>query len=130
MNITIGENIKRYREHAGLTQKQLGEKMGVSQQMIASYENGTRKPKPETLTKIANALGADYDALSGNYPKFSGNHFPKNYSLLVDILKMEGDKEIEKLLDSYDKLNVTGKQEAAKRVEELTHIDKYTSKEE
>lgn len=53
----IGERIKAARKKAGLTQKQLGEKMGISYQAVAQWENDLRNPKIETLRAIANALG-------------------------------------------------------------------------
>ena len=37
--MSIGEQIKKYRNEVGLSQKELGEKLGVSQAMIAQYEN-------------------------------------------------------------------------------------------
>lgn len=51
-----GDRIKRARKKSGLTQKQLGESLGVSAAMIAQYETGVRNPKFETLQKIANIL--------------------------------------------------------------------------
>lgn len=59
----LGEQIKKYRKKAGLTQKQLGEKLGISQQQIAQYENGKRVPKIDALIKIANALNAKFSDL-------------------------------------------------------------------
>ena len=55
--MNIGENIRQARKKAGLSQKELGERMHVSQAMIAQYENGKRIPKYETLKSIAAALG-------------------------------------------------------------------------
>lgn len=55
--MSVGENIKEARKKVGLTQSKLGEKLGVSGAMIAAWENGKRNPKPETIEKIANALG-------------------------------------------------------------------------
>ncbi len=49
----IGRIIKEARKEKGLTQKELGEKLGVSYQMIAQYESGHRKPKIETLKRIS-----------------------------------------------------------------------------
>ena len=49
----IGRIIKEARKEKGLTQKELGEKLGVSYQMIAQYESGRRKPKIETLKRIS-----------------------------------------------------------------------------
>lgn len=54
--MNIGEQIRNYRKKAGISQKELGERLGVSQQHIAQYENGKRIPKTETLCKIADAL--------------------------------------------------------------------------
>ena len=53
----IGRIIKEARKEKGLTQKELGEKLGVSYQMIAQYESGRRKPKIETLKRISAVLG-------------------------------------------------------------------------
>ena len=56
MILTTGECIKKRRIECGLTQKELGHLIDVSQQMVAQYENGERNPKIETLKKMANAL--------------------------------------------------------------------------
>lgn len=52
----ISERIKAARKKAGLTQRQLGEKMGISYQAVSQWENDLRNPKIETLRAIANAL--------------------------------------------------------------------------
>ena len=54
--MTIGMNIKKYRKRMGLTQDELGKKLGIKQQTIAMYENDKTNIKPVTLKKIANAL--------------------------------------------------------------------------
>jgi transcriptional regulator with XRE-family HTH domain len=55
--MTFGQIIKQCRKKAGLTQSQLAEKLGVSYVNISQIENGHRIPKPDTVVKIANALG-------------------------------------------------------------------------
>ena len=42
-----------------LTLKQLSEKSGVSNVTIVRLKNGTQKPKPITVGKLAKALGVD-----------------------------------------------------------------------
>lgn len=59
----IGEKIKYYRKQCGLTQKELGERLGVSASMIGQYENSTRNPKMETIQKIADVLGVNISSL-------------------------------------------------------------------
>ncbi|MBI4319752.1 MAG: helix-turn-helix transcriptional regulator [Chloroflexi bacterium] len=48
------------RLNAGLTQKQLAERMGTSQAAIARLEAGTRLPSVDTLHRLAVILGLDF----------------------------------------------------------------------
>lgn len=54
--MTIGEIIQAKRKKAGLTQKQLAEKVGVATITIQQYERNVREPKFEMLVKISEAL--------------------------------------------------------------------------
>ncbi|MCL5961825.1 MAG: helix-turn-helix domain-containing protein [Chloroflexi bacterium] len=45
---------------AGLTQKQLAERMGTSQAAIARLERGTGLPSVDTLYRLAVILGVDF----------------------------------------------------------------------
>ena len=55
--MTVGEKIRSSRVNAGLTQKELGDKMGVDSATVGKYERGILNPKLQTLEKIAAALG-------------------------------------------------------------------------
>lgn len=44
------------REKAGLTQDQLAERCGISQQLVSKIETGTRNATPRVLARIAEAL--------------------------------------------------------------------------
>lgn len=57
MNIDTGKQIKEARVKAKLTQEKLAQKAGISVFTLQKYESGDRKPKIESLQKIANALG-------------------------------------------------------------------------
>ena len=57
INVTTGQRIKAARQQAGLTQIELAEKLEIPYQSIGQWERDTRKPKQETLLKIAKALG-------------------------------------------------------------------------
>lgn len=63
--MTIGENIRRIRKERGLTLKQLGEAVGVSEAYIRAYESGRRNPKQQSLEAIATALCVNVEALTG-----------------------------------------------------------------
>ena len=49
--MSVAKNIKRIRQEKGLTQKELGEKLGISQEAISLMEIGARKPKVDTAKK-------------------------------------------------------------------------------
>lgn len=63
--MTIGENIRRIRKERGLTLKQLGEAIGVSEAYIRAYETGRRNPKQKSLEALAYALHVNVEALTG-----------------------------------------------------------------
>jgi transcriptional regulator with XRE-family HTH domain len=53
----VGENVRRLREAAGLTQAALAERMGVDRAYVSGLELGQRNPTIITLWHAANALG-------------------------------------------------------------------------
>ena len=55
---TLGENIRRARERAGMKQKDLAEKLSVSPQTIYRWERGERQPKWEMLQQMAQEMNA------------------------------------------------------------------------
>lgn len=60
-------NIRRIRVERRMTQKDLAAASGVSQPFIVDLERGARGAKPETLERIAAALGVTVDDLIGVY---------------------------------------------------------------
>jgi transcriptional regulator with XRE-family HTH domain len=58
MRKLVGRNAARLRKAAGLTQEQLAERSGFSQQYISDLERGRCNPTIVTLYELATALGA------------------------------------------------------------------------
>ncbi len=56
----IGIKIKEGRKKKGLTQSELGERIGLSKYAVAKYEQGQRQPNLEVLTKIIDELELDF----------------------------------------------------------------------
>jgi ribosome-binding protein aMBF1 (putative translation factor) len=54
----VGRQIRELREARGVSQRQLAERMGTTQSVIARLEAGGTKPSLSTLERVANALGA------------------------------------------------------------------------
>lgn len=64
--VRVGNNIKKYRKEAGITLKELGEKIGVQKSAIAKYENGRVKNlKRGVIAKLADALQCSPTYLMG-----------------------------------------------------------------
>lgn len=59
----LGENIKKYRKRAGLTQEKLAEEVNCSNSHIGQIESGRGVPSLNTVLLIANALGVTVDQL-------------------------------------------------------------------
>jgi transcriptional regulator with XRE-family HTH domain len=55
--MNIGEKIKYFRAVKGMSGEDLSERSGISISTIRKYEVGIRKPKPDQLLKICEALG-------------------------------------------------------------------------
>lgn len=120
-----GDMIRKYRTEKGLTQKKLGELCGIADSAIRRYEAGNANPKIETLQKIADALDIPVNRLLAG--KIITRDELKEKLSEYGLTHLVPDTEEERIvLENCKRLNETGKKEAAKRVEELTHLEKYT----
>ncbi len=120
-----GDMIRKYRTEKGLTQKKLGELCSIADSAIRRYEAGNANPKLETLQKIADALDIPVNRLLAG--KLITKDELKEKLSEYGLTHLVPDTEEERIvLENCKKLNKTGKKEAAKRVEELTHLEKYT----
>lgn len=59
--MTIGERMKMARHMAGLSQRNLAEKVGVSAMTISNYERGENVPDSDMLIRLAKALGVKFE---------------------------------------------------------------------
>lgn len=60
LSVTIGQNIRRARLAAGLTQNQLAAAIGASSLMAVSrWETGTHRPSDVFLVQLSAVLGHD-----------------------------------------------------------------------
>lgn len=63
--MSFAEILKFIRESNDLTQKELANKSGLSQQCVCSLEQGTRSPTGSTLVALSRALNVSTDYLLG-----------------------------------------------------------------
>lgn len=63
--VDFGDRMKELRRQAGLTQKELGARIGVTKSVISYYELSERTPSPEVLVKLAGVFHVTTDHLLG-----------------------------------------------------------------
>ncbi len=73
--IQLGARINRLRKGLGITQVQLAEQLGVSQQTVTAYESGNRRVPISHLPRLAALLGTSVEALIGQ-PAAAGKRGP------------------------------------------------------
>lgn len=88
--MTLGEIIRDARKKAGLTQKQLANKLGVSAVNISQLENGAREPKLETLGKIALALDTTVSEMINNDWSVVIDQPDRDFELVQDAITGAG----------------------------------------
>lgn len=104
--VDMSERIKSRRIQMGLTQEELGEKLGLQKSAIAKYENGrVENIKRSVISNMAKVLDCSPCYLMG--------------------WEEQREKTNPKIIDYYNQLNDIGRHEATKRVEELTYIPQY-----
>lgn len=56
MKYEIGARIRKYREDRGISQKELAEKLGISNSRVSNWEHGINRPDADILADICEAL--------------------------------------------------------------------------
>jgi transcriptional regulator with XRE-family HTH domain len=65
---TTGQLIARARQNTGLSQRQLGDRLGVTQAAVAHWEHGRRAIYVVRLAQVAAVTGVRTFALIGDQP--------------------------------------------------------------
>ena len=63
--LTVGENIKQYREKLGLSQEELGQKLFVSTQTVSLWEKDQTLPTIENLRRLKEIFNTSVDEILG-----------------------------------------------------------------
>ena len=149
--MNFGERLKAVRKEKKISQRELGERLGVSQQTIAQYEKAQSTPKADTILKLANALELDDLSLLIEMPpsravmwahrkEILGKNFLQLFASSTDGAEKflngtsykdladqtaETENQKTKIIYLYDQLNAIGQQKAIEQVEMLTKIPEY-----
>lgn len=94
--MSIGENIKKIRKEKGLTQKELGKLINVSESQIGSYENGYRNPKIVTIRKISKALDVYMGEIIDDWDLIPDEDLKKDFEKSIELENKKFYKELDK----------------------------------
>lgn len=99
------KNLNSYIENSGKTQLEIAKSIGVSPQTFNTWCKGIAIPRMGKVQALA-------------------DYFHINKSDLIE--ENHNQDDVPKIIQHYNKLNDLGKNEATKRVEELTYLPQYT----
>lgn len=96
----LPQRLKELRTEAGLTQKEIAEKIHVGQNSYSNWENGNRKPTAEITSKLADFFKVPIDYLLGK----SDIRNPYEKSELEILINQLNDEQREKAIRFLDNL--------------------------
>ena len=114
MKYEIGKRIKFFREKLGLSQKEVADRLNISNAKLSNWEKGTNRPPADFIANICTVLDVTADELlglnsKGNQPKYNLSFQEKehlnNYRRLNDERKKRIDKIINMELEEQDEMD-------------------------
>jgi transcriptional regulator with XRE-family HTH domain len=102
----FGDRLRQLRKSQALTQTEFGERMGISQRLVAYYEAQGGSPSPELLVRFAEALRISTTellsaaAMSSERPNADSVQLWRRFRRIQDL--PEGDrKTIFRMIDTF-----------------------------
>lgn len=108
---SLGQRIKLRRKQLGLTQKELGSKVNLTEFNISKYERESTKPDIETLYKLAEALDCSIDYLLCKTDNKENSIVEGKYNDDVIKIEIEGrnvNLTVEEIQELINKLGAVG----------------------
>ena len=100
----IGQVLKQLRIASGMTQKEVAQKLGRTQQIVGHWETGYSQPDANTLFTLCDIYGANIDEAFGFRKKYNDITSPeydmiKKYRRLPDRYRELVDQHMERALE-------------------------------
>lgn len=80
----MGEFISKLREEKGLTEKELGEKLGITEKNISEWEKNVSVPDASAISKLSEFFGVSSEEFTNS--KTSSNPVIKKINYIIDIV--------------------------------------------
>lgn len=115
--MSLGKRIKKCRKSHNFTQKELSNKLGLTQKMISFYENDQRVPPVDILIKLSQIFSVSTDYL-----------LELNNNITYRKLEMRPDEELvlslySKLEDDYKDIVIGELKKCVKMQEQEIHMN-------
>ena len=104
----IGKNLQSIRKRRGLTQKELGEKIGLTREAVASYEAGRSHLMDTTLLDMAAVLRVSVNEILGTRRQAVETPISRRWARRMEViesLSIPVKKHILRTLDDVIKAN-------------------------
>lgn len=122
INKYVGKKIREYRIKKGLTQKELGDLVGVRHNTISQYEKGINAPEQNTIFKISRVLGIRVDDL---FPPTSDVDVSDELERALSLTQSLKLQEIQILKELIEKALSLDEEERAKFLEHLKFVIEF-----
>ena len=96
----VGLNIRVHRLAVGLTQEELGARLGVTFQQIQKYEKGTNRVGSGRLYQIAEIFEVPVKSFFAGGPQQKDPHASSPFDLLADALTVQMVREFAKVTNN------------------------------
>ena len=116
-----GQKIKELRTLLGMSQEELGSRVGVQRAAINKYEKGTVENIPlKTIEKMANVFDVSPTYIVG-WSDYESNPLSAEVKVLHGVKRFYGGDTVD-LIESYTSLNSKGRRRVVQFVEDMTYL--------
>lgn len=125
MTICPGTRIKELRTLAGMSQEELGRRVGVQRAAINKYEKGAVTNIPiHTIERIASIFDVSPTYIVGWNGDEQGNPLSAEVKIIQGVSKFFGKDSVD-VLEMYVSLNCKGRKRIIQYLDDLNEIVKY-----
>ncbi|MBQ8616542.1 MAG: helix-turn-helix transcriptional regulator [Clostridia bacterium] len=124
--MSMGDRIRYLRESRGMTQEELGAKIGVQKSAIRKYEKGeVENIKRSSIKIMADLFGVSPCYLMGWDEEDERINELSEEVKFIEKIQAQYGKEAVQLLSALVQLNDMGKQKALENIQDLLDVPKY-----
>ena len=120
--MTFGEHLREIRLARGLSQAELGELIGVSQQQINKYEHRNDYPKMSTMKRLAKALKCSPEELYYSDGMLIINDQTHSTSNVVAFFDLEETSALRQATSELEHISSTLNEDGRKRLLEYARL--------